>query len=149
MIREITTADREVFLQLLDEFYHSPAVLHPVPRTYFERTFQEVTSGSPYARAYLLECGGAPAGYAQLSFTYSTEAGGRLIWVEELYVRPQYQGRGLGGAFFRFLEETYAGQAARIRLEVEPDNDGARRLYGRVGFEELPYMQMCRDFPAE
>ena len=138
MIREITTADREVFLQLLDEFYHSPAVLHPVPRTYFERTFQEVTSGSPYARAYL-----------QLSFTYSTEAGGRVIWVEELYVRPQYQGRGLGGAFFRFLEETYAGQAARIRLEVEPDNDGARRLYGRVGFEELPYMQMCRDFPAE
>ena len=103
MIREITTADREVFLQLLDEFYHSPAVLHPVPRTYFERTFQEVTSGSPYARAYLLECGGAPAGYAQLSFTYSTEAGGRVIWVEELYVRPQYQGRGLGGAFFRFL----------------------------------------------
>ena len=72
-----------------------------------------------------------------------------MIWVEELYVRPQYQGRGLGGAFFRFLEETYAGQAARIRLEVEPDNDGARRLYGRVGFEELPYMQMCRDFPAE
>ena len=149
MIREVTTAEREVFLQLLDEFYHSPAVLHPVPRTYFERTFQEVTSGSPYARAYLLECGGAPAGYAQLSFTYSTEAGGRVIWVEELYVRPQYQGRGLGGAFFRVLEETYAGQAARIRLEVEPDNDGARRLYGRVGFEELPYMQMCRDFPAE
>ena len=149
MIREITTADREVFLQLLDEFYHSPAVLHPVPRTYFERTFQEVTSGSPYARAYLLECGGAPAGYAQLSFTYSTEAGGRVIWVEELYVRPQYQGRGLGGAFFRFLEETFPGQPTRIRLKVEPDTNGALRLYGRVGFEELPYMQMCRDFPAE
>ena len=94
-------------------------------------------------------CWNAAARYSQLSFTYSTEGGGRVFWVDVLYVRPDYQGRGLGGAFFRFLEETYAGQTARIRLEVEPDNDGARRLYGRVGFEELPYMQMCRDFPAE
>lgn len=147
MIRQVTPADREIFLQLLDEFYHSPAVQHPVSKAHFERTFQEVTSDSPYAAAYLLECDGAPVGYAQLSFTYSTEAGGRVIWVEELYVRPQFQGRGLGGAFFRYLEETYAGQVARIRLEVEPDNDGARRLYSRIGFEELPYMQMCRDFP--
>ena len=96
MIREVTAADREDFLQLLDEFYHSPAVLHPVPQAYFERTFREVTSDSPYARAYLLECGGAAAGYAQLSFTYSSEAGGRVIWLVELYVRTQYQGLGLG-----------------------------------------------------
>mgnify|MGYP002740687863 FL=1 len=46
---------------------------------------------------------------------------------------------------FSFVSEYYAGRAARFRLEVEPDNEGARRLYGRLGYEELPYVQMVRE----
>ena len=35
--------------------------------------------------------------------------------------------------------------AARYRLEIEPDNDRARALYERLGFEALPYCQMIRE----
>ena len=31
---------------------------------------------------------------------------------------------------------------SRLRIEVESDNDGARRLYERMGFKLLPYLQM-------
>lgn len=54
-------------------------------------------------------------------------------------------GAGLGSAFFSWLEQTLP--AARYRLEVEPDNLGAIRLYRRKGYAPLPYLQMVRDFP--
>ena len=42
MIRPITAQDRALYLSLMDEFYHSPAVLHPVRADYFERAVDEM-----------------------------------------------------------------------------------------------------------
>lgn len=42
------------------------------------------------------------------------------------------------------MEDAYKGKAARLRLEAEPDNTGAIRLYKRLGFEELPYKQLIK-----
>ncbi len=145
LIQKVREEDREELLELLEEFYHSDAVLHPVPKAHFERAFQEAVSQSPYAAAYLLKADGKTAGFAQLAFSFSTEAGGRVIWVEELYVRPQYRGKGIGSAFFRFLEEEYGAETARFRLEIEPDNARARKLYKKMGFQNLNYLQMTKD----
>ena len=144
MFRQVTAQDEAVLLELMREFYHSPAVLHPVPDSYFHRTVQEVTQGSPYAQAYLFYQEERVAGYGLLARTYSNEAGGLVVWLEEAYIRPAFRGLGIGSEFFRFVEKTYAGQAARLRLEVEPDNEAAIRLYRRLGFEELPYSQMIK-----
>jgi len=148
-IQKVHKEDREEFFELLEEFYHSDAVLHPVPKTQFERAFNEAVSQSPYLTAYLLKTEGKTAGFVQLAFTFSTEAGGRVIWVEELYVRPQYQGKGIGSEFFRFLEEEYGAGMARIRLEIEPDNARARKLYEKMGFQSLDYLQMVKDKPLD
>lgn len=42
---------------------------------------------SPYVAAYIAEHQGAPAGYGLVSLTYSNEAGGLVVWLEELYIR--------------------------------------------------------------
>lgn len=147
MIRKINAQDRELFLALLDEFYHSPAVLHPVPAEYFVRTFETLTSGSPFVEAFLLESEAGVAGYAQVSYSYSTEAGGIVAWIEEVYIRPAFQGKGLGAQFFRTFEADHIGSVARIRLEVEADNAGAIRLYERLGYADLPYKQMSKALP--
>ena len=83
------------------------------------------------------------AGYAQIARTYSQEAGGPVVWIEELYVKPGYRGRGIGNAFFDLLEKTYP-DAARFRLEVEEENEGAVRLYERRGYRFIPYRQMIK-----
>lgn len=145
MFRKVTAQDQAALLELMREFYHSPAVLHPVPDSYFQRTLQEVTQNSPYAQAFLFYHEEQLAGYGLLAKTYSNEAGGLVIWLEEAYIRPDFRGHGIGSAFFRFIEETYAGQAARLRLEVEPDNEAAVRLYRRLGFQDLPYKQMIKE----
>lgn len=144
MIRKINENDLSVMLDMFDEFYHSPGVMHAVPKSHFERTLNEVYGGSPYIDCYIFEQDGKAAGYGQLSLTYSNEAGGICVWLEEIYVRPEFQGRGLGSEFLRFVTTEYKN-AARLRLEIEPDNDGARKLYKRMGFSELEYQSMIID----
>ena len=47
---------------------------------------------------------------------------------------------GLSSGFFRFVEEKYP--CALFRLEVEPENEKALRVYTRAGFDTLTYMEM-------
>ena len=97
-------------------------------------------------RACLLEQDGETAGYGLLSLKYSHEAGGLELWVEELYVRPAFRGRGLGHEFFAWLRGLSAAEhIRRIRLETEPENERAAALYARMGFSPLGYCQMFRE----
>lgn len=146
MIRSLTKNDHQIFIKLMDEFYHSTAVAHPIPPEHYERIFREATGDSPYARVFLIESEGRAAGYGQVSLSFSAEAGGLVVWLEELYIRPQFQGKGLGSAYFSYIQELFAQDAVRFRLEVEPDNLDAIRLYRRLGYEQMPYLPMYQDF---
>lgn len=139
MIRPAQPKDRALLRALFSEFYASDAVLHPVPEAYHEAALDELFSACSRQRAYLLCHGETPVGYALLADKYSHEAGGTELWLEELYLRPQARGMGLGSEFFAFLRTC---GAARLRLEVEPDNLRAAALYRRMGFSPLPYDQM-------
>jgi GNAT superfamily N-acetyltransferase len=77
---------------------------------------------------------GEPVGYGNLTFSYSTEAGGMVCWLEEIYLAPQARNRGLGGEYLAWVLKEYEDTAKRFRLEVCPANPEARRLYERHGF---------------
>ncbi len=149
MIRPIEAKDRAVFLELCREFYASEAVAHPIPLQYHEDTFTELLRSGDYIRCYLFETEGSAVGYALTAQTYSPEAGGIVVWIEELYLRPACRGQGLGTEFFRTLPTLVPPETARLRLEVEPDNADAIRLYERMGYTALPYGQMVRELRAE
>lgn len=141
-IRKIENKDKEAFFAMSRDFYASDAVLHDIPEEYHERAFAELTRSEDYARGYLLEFDGKTAGYALLSLSYSREAGGLCVWIEELYVLPEYQGRGAAHAFFGWLEENIP--AARYRLETEHDNLRAKKLYKSLGYYPLEYEQFIK-----
>ena len=144
MIRKIELKDREAFVAMANEFYHSDAVLHSIPESNIEKTFDELMAGSPYIDGYIFECDGEKAGYSLLSITYSNEAGGLVVWVEEIYILPKFQGRGIGKEYMDFVEEAYKDKAARFRLEVEEENERAIKIYEKKGYRQLDYLQMYK-----
>lgn len=146
MIRKITRRDKEIFLALSEEFYASSAVLHPLPRAFHERTFAELMRSDKYAEGFILEEDDTAVGFGLTAKTFSREGGGMVLWLEELYILPDYRCRGLGKQYFDFIEE-YArkNNFARIRLEVEEYNVRARALYERLGYQPLEYCQMVKE----
>lgn len=144
MVRPMQPSDRAAFVDMAKAFYASDAVLHAVPDWHFDKTFDEVMAQSPYVRGYIICRDEQIAGYALLALTYSNEAGGLVVWFEELFVLPAFQGQGLGREAFAYVEATFEGKAARLRLEVEPDNVRAQALYRQLGYEGLPYSQMVK-----
>ena len=75
---------------------------------------------------------------------YSAEVGGRCVFIEEIFLKPEFRGQGLGTEIMAWLEREYPA-ARRFRLEVTQVNQGAVRLYQRAGYEFLRYDQMVLD----
>ncbi len=140
-IRKATSKDKSLFCTMAEEFYHLPAVLHAIDSKNFATTFQAFLEKSPFIDIYFAEENSVPVGYLLLSVTWSNEAGGICVWLEEIYIKEAFQGRGFGSQMIQFVKDSYPN-AARFRLEISPDNLQAKKLYQRHGFEVLNYQQM-------
>nr|WP_316624985.1 GNAT family N-acetyltransferase [uncultured Ruminococcus sp.] len=143
MFRKITEADREMYYRYADIFYHTDVVNAPVPTENYRVTFDEMMRSDTYVTGYIFEDGGEPCGFVLLSRTFSQEAGGLSVTIEEIYIDPEHRSKGLATEFFEWLKSDKS--IMRLRLEVEDHNKGAMRLYERMGFELLPYLQMVID----
>jgi len=95
---------------------------------------------SPEGRLLLAEYEGQLAGCIAL---HRLEE--QVCEMKRLYVRPQFRGRGLGGALAeRVIAEARSLGYRHMRLDtVEPLMQDAIRLYRRLGFREIP--PYCRN----
>lgn len=144
MIRKFVPEDREDYIRFSTEFYNSSAVDKPVPREHFEQGFDEMMRSDVYVQGYMLVCDGNNVGYCVTMKTYSVEAGGITIWIDELFVLEEYRSKGLGRELFKYIEENGDKKLRRIRLEVELENGRAISLYKKMGFEPTPYDGMWK-----
>ena len=144
MIRKFVPEDREDYIRFSTEFYNSSAVDKPVPREHFEQGFDEMMRSDVYVQGYMLVCDGNNVGYCVTMKTYSVEAGGITIWIDELFVLEEYRSKGLGRELFKYIEENGDKKLRRIRLEVELENGRAISLYKKMGFESAPYDGMWK-----
>lgn len=145
LIRPIEAKDKTEYIQMAKTFYSMPCCDHNVSPQHFENAFELCqTKDNPYCRIFIIEVAEKIAGYGSISFTYSIEAGGKVVLLEELYIKPQFQNKGLGKAFFNYIQTNYP--AKRFRLEVTKSNTRASKLYKSLGYEQLNYIQMIKDF---
>jgi GNAT superfamily N-acetyltransferase len=86
-------------------------------------------------RAVALDVGRQVVGYALLVAFWSNELGGDVCEVDELYVTPDFRGRGHGAALFEAIErgDVWPAPVVAVALGITPGNTRARRLYERLG----------------
>lgn len=94
---------------------------------------------------HIFESNRIVTGYGLVSITYSNEVGGKVLWLEELYIRNKYRNLGLGGNFLDYLHKKFKNKVKRFRLELTADNYVAKGLYLKRGFKTLKYVQMIND----
>ena len=141
-ILTMTNEHREDVLSMMRVFYASPAVATNGSEEIFRADVDACVGDSPYAEGFVFISGGVLAGYGMIAKSFSTEYGVPCIWIEDIYLKPEYRNLGIASQFFAFLEEKFPGHL--FRLEAEGDNLPALHTYRKNGFTEMPYIEMKR-----
>ena len=140
MIRLMKEQDKETVLDMMRVFYASEAVLSNGSEEIFLNDFENCVNGSPYLEGYIFEEAGIIQGYGMIAKSFSTEFGKPCIWIEDLYLKEPYRGKGIGSGFLNYIVDKYPG--CLFRLEAEQENARAIRVYEKCGFEVLPYLEL-------
>lgn len=143
-IRKMVEKDTEEVFGMMRVFYNSDAVFHTSSDAVLMRDIADCVSDMPFVEGFIFEVDGNIAGYAMTALSYTTEYGGISVWVEDIYLKPEYRKLGISSKFFRYIEELYP-RAVRFKLEVEQENEIAIASYKKNGYEISPYFEMTKE----
>ena len=94
---------------------------------------------TPRFEAAVAAWDGAPAGFALWFYNYSTFAGRHGLYLEDLFVRPVFRGKGIGKALLVHLARLARAQGcARYQWQVLDWNTPSIQFYEALGARKLP-----------
>ncbi len=143
-IRPATEEDVPLLLGLIKELAEYERLSHQVEAD--EKTLAESLFGRrPSVEALVLHWQGEPAGYCFFFHNFSTFAGRPGLYVEDIYVRPEFRRRGLGRAVFGYLARLAQKRGCcRLEFAVLDWNEPALSFYERLGAGPLPEWRLFR-----
>lgn len=81
-----------------------------------------------------------------VGFLHLGNRGGKPDWIEDLFVLPAYQNRGIGTSAIREIIREVRSYSESIYIEAAARNQGAIRLYRKLGFDCLNTVTLRHDF---
>lgn len=139
-ILEMKESHRSLILQMMETFYHSPAVATDGSTEIYQADITACVSDSPYAQGYIFFLDNQAVGYGMLAKSFSTEFGRPCIWIEDLYLVPSARNQGLGSLFLQKVRADFP--EAILRLEVEEENLPAMHTYKKNGYQTMDYTEL-------
>jgi GNAT superfamily N-acetyltransferase len=136
-INPVTRAEVPVLLELIRELATFEKMEHEVEAT--AERLDTAFFGSPsVAGALLARCDGELAGYAIYFFTFSSFVGRAGIWLEDLYVRPQFRRRGIGRKLIEAVAQVGVERnCGRFEWTALNWNEHALDFYRKLGAQKL------------
>jgi GNAT superfamily N-acetyltransferase len=132
-IQPSTEADVALILRLIKALAEYERLGHEVVAT--EAMIRESFFGpTPHANAVIARIGGDAVGFAIWFSTYSTFLSKPGIYLEDLFVLPDWRGKGVGRALLRHLARIAVERGCgRIEWSVLNWNETAIRFYRNIG----------------
>jgi len=132
-IRPAAPADVGEVLALIRELAEYEKLLHEVVATE-ELVLESLFGARPVAECVLACVNGNPVGFALFFHNYSTFKGRAGLFLEDLFVRPEYRGQGIGEALLKHLAKLAVERGcARMEWAVLDWNKRAIQFYERMG----------------
>jgi GNAT superfamily N-acetyltransferase len=143
-IRKAGPADAPLILSLIRELAEYEREPDAVAAT--EAGLADVLFGpSPRAFCEIAEWEGLPAGFCLWFYNFSTWRGAHGLYLEDLFVRPDFRGKGVGKAILSHLAARCVREKlARMEWAVLDWNALAIGVYRSVGAEILDEWRICR-----
>ncbi|MDA0267742.1 MAG: GNAT family N-acetyltransferase [Cyanobacteria bacterium] len=143
-ITAATPADVPVLFELVLALAAYEKLSHEVtgtPEALAESLFGE----RPYAEALVAKADGKGVGFALFFHNFSTFLMQPGIYLEDLFVLPEYRGLGIGKALLQRLAQLAVERnCGRLEWMVLDWNDPAIQFYERMGAKIKAEWQLCR-----
>lgn len=139
LVRPALPADVAImhrFICDLAEYEREPEAVTSTPAQLARALFDgsDTPSGRPALYAHVAEADGEVVGMAIWFLNYSTWTGNHGIYLEDLYVVPEYRSRGVGGALMGELATIAVDHGYdRFQWWVLDWNEPAIDVYRRIG----------------
>lgn len=143
-IRSATPSDVSAVFQLIQALADYEQLAHQVSGS-ADALAHHLFGPRPYVETLLAEIDGQIAGFALFFTSYSTFLTQPCLYLEDLFVLPDYRAQGVGKALLRRLAQM-ANERGYGRLEwsVLDWNEPAIAFYRRIGAEILADVRICR-----
>ena len=102
-------------------------------------------AGNPVLTCEIAEWEGEPAGFAVWFFNFPTFAGRRGIYLEDLFVRPAFRGKGIGKALLAYLARLCVDNGwSRLQWSVLDWNTPSIDFYKSLGAQMMDEWKLCK-----
>jgi len=136
-IRKAVPGDEGIIHELILGIAEYEKLSHEVEATVSDLR-EALFSDHPVAHCFLAYQGESLAGYALYFYNFSTFVGKKGIYLEDLFVRPEFRKQGIGKALLLHLgKEAHAQGCGRMEWTALDWNTPAHEFYESLGAKIL------------
>lgn len=120
--------DISIITQMMQDFYAIDN--YPMDIEVAKNLFQEFITNENLGKSWLIYSENEIVGYIILTYIFSFEYGGKIAFVDELFIKETGRGKGIGKEAIQFIQREVPKLSLKLLyLEVEPHNENAQKLY--------------------
>lgn len=143
-VRPATPIDARVLFHLIQALAEYEKLSHAVTGN-AEALEAHLFGAKPYIEAILAEYAGQVVGFALFFHNYSTFLTKPGIYVEDLFVLPEFRRKGIGKALLQYIAQLAVDRdCGRLEWSVLDWNQPAIAFYETIGASVLPDWRICR-----
>jgi len=143
-LRAAEPGDVDAIVELIRELAEFEKLTHLLQVTP-DRLRPQLFGARPAAEAMVAQVDGRVVAFALFFTNFSTFLAQPGLYLEDLYVKPDFRGRGIGEALLNRLGRLAVERNhGRFEWSVLDWNESAIRFYQRMGATVMPDWRICR-----
>jgi L-amino acid N-acyltransferase YncA len=125
--------DIPMILEMMEDFYKNESI--PYDEVKSRATLRDFIMRQNAGKMWLINRNDKVVGYCCMVFSYTLEYHGPDCFIDEIYIRPEFQNKGMGKKALSLLEQYAKDRGIRaMHLFVFDENKKAFDIYAKNGF---------------
>ncbi|MCP2730355.1 GNAT family N-acetyltransferase [Limnofasciculus baicalensis] len=143
-LRQATPSDVPMLFALILALAEYEKLSHTVTGN-IDNLKEHLFGAKPYGEAIIADYGGKGVGFALFFHNYSTFLTKPGIYIEDIFVLPEFRRMGIGKAILKYIAELAVNRSCgRLEWSVLDWNQPAIAFYEEMGASVLPDWRICR-----